>query len=219
MLLSLLDSGVARPHLKYLTELFRFLYDFAKLGEEETRFLLSVKAIATVVEFYLKAIKQTSDSVVRFNALRHALLRYLNHKVFFSQGGDLVSDDDDDDDDDIVAIPLAETNRMASLDKMMWLIALLVEKSRGEDNMLHLGDADLHALVGGSNSSAASSSKSMQVNPSSSSSSSGLVFLYNVTKDNINTCQTCNLIFSLTRNNPELAEQVMAIVFKKSNQE
>ena len=65
MLLGLLDSGAARPHLKYLTELFRFLYDFAKLGDEESRFLLSVKAITTVVEFYLKIIKQSPDSIVR----------------------------------------------------------------------------------------------------------------------------------------------------------
>jgi ubiquitin carboxyl-terminal hydrolase 34 len=62
MLLGLLDSGAAKPHLKYLTELFRFLYDFAKMGEEEARFLLAVQAISSLVEFYLKAIKQTSDS-------------------------------------------------------------------------------------------------------------------------------------------------------------
>lgn len=64
MLLGLLESGVARPHLKYLTELFRFLYDFAKLGEEETKFLLSIKAISTLVEFYLRIIKQSPESIV-----------------------------------------------------------------------------------------------------------------------------------------------------------
>lgn len=93
---------------------------------------------------------------------------------------------------------MTEANKMASLEKMVWLIALLVEKSRGEDNMIHLNASDLQALVG---------------TGSGSGNKSGLVFLYNVTKDNINTCQTCNLIFSLTRNNPDLAEQVAAMVF------
>ena len=64
MLLSLLENGQARPHLKYLQELFGFLYDFAKLGEEETRFLLKVHAITTLVEFYLKVIKQSNDNGV-----------------------------------------------------------------------------------------------------------------------------------------------------------
>ena len=40
-----------------------------------------------------------------------------------------------------------------------------------------------------------------------------LVFLYNVIKDNINPNATCNLIFSLTRNNPALAEHVVNMVF------
>ena len=63
MLFGLLDSGSARPHLRYWTEFFRFLYDFAKLGEEETRFLLSVRAITSLVDFYLKTIKQSPDNV------------------------------------------------------------------------------------------------------------------------------------------------------------
>ena len=53
--LSLLETGLARPYLKHLTELFRFLYDFAKLGEvEESRFLLAINTITIFVEFYLK---------------------------------------------------------------------------------------------------------------------------------------------------------------------
>ena len=64
MLLGLLESGSARPHLKCLMELFRFLYDFAKLGEEETQFLISINAISILVDFYLKVIKQSHDNVV-----------------------------------------------------------------------------------------------------------------------------------------------------------
>ena len=45
------------------------------------------------------------------------------------------------------------------------------------------------------------------------SSGKTLVFLYNVIKDNINPNATCNLIFSLTRNNPALAEHVVNMVF------
>ena len=64
MLLNLFDSGVARPYLKHLTELFRFLFDFAKLGEEEAQFLLTTRTISIFVDFYLKAIKQSPDNVV-----------------------------------------------------------------------------------------------------------------------------------------------------------
>ncbi|XP_040568738.2 ubiquitin carboxyl-terminal hydrolase 34 [Lepeophtheirus salmonis] len=170
MLLRLLESGSARPHLKHLTELFRFLYDFSKLGEEETNFLLSVNTITIYADFYLKAIKQNHDNMITI---------------------DVISDDEDDDDDIIALTPIAESSKMASLDKMVCLIALLVEKSRGDDNLIHLSESDTNALTGGKS----------------------LVFLFNITKDNINTCQTCNLIFSLTRNNPELAEQVAGMVF------
>ena len=63
-LLTLLDSGAARPHLKYLSEFHSFLHDFAKLGEEETRFLVSIQAISTLIDFYLKVINQSPDSNV-----------------------------------------------------------------------------------------------------------------------------------------------------------
>ena len=43
--------------------------------------------------------------------------------------------------------------------------------------------------------------------------SKGLVFLYHITKDNINIHQTGNLIFALARNNPDFAEGVAGMVF------
>ena len=79
------------------------------------------------MEFYLKAIRQSPE------------------------GGhiDLVSDEDDEDDDDIVALtPMTESNRLASLEKMIWLLVILVEKSRGEDNQIHLSNSDLMVLTG-----------------------------------------------------------------------
>ena len=61
--LGLLESGVARPHIKNLSELFRFLSDFSKLGPEETKFLLSVQTISIFIDFYLKAVKQSDVSL------------------------------------------------------------------------------------------------------------------------------------------------------------
>ena len=84
MILTLLDSGAAKPYLKHLTELFRFLFDFAKLGEEEAQFLLTTRTISIFVDFYLKAIKQSPDNV----------------------NVDVVSDDEDDEDDDIMTLTL-----------------------------------------------------------------------------------------------------------------
>ena len=47
----------------------------------------------------------------------------------------------------ILALPMAGTDmaaaRTASLDKMVGLVAVLVEKSRGEDNLIHL--AQVHS--------------------------------------------------------------------------
>lgn len=79
-LLSIMEHGV-KPHSKHLTEYFAFLYEFAKMGEEEvsvglllwelamymhvrifkylnlcvfqSQFLLSLQAISTMVHFYM----------------------------------------------------------------------------------------------------------------------------------------------------------------------
>ena len=80
--------------------------------------------------------------------------------------------------------------------------------------MIHLSEQDMNALAGDSSHSknrAESQTEPGEAKPPSNA--MPLVFLYNVTRDNINTCQTCNLIFSLTRNNPELAERVAGMVF------
>ena len=183
------------------------------------------------------------------------MLKVRNVLMFFSifQHIDLVSDEDDEDDDDIVALtPMTETNRLASLEKMVWLLVILVEKSRGEDNRIHLSNSDLMVLTGKSNmatvqtlptnngpaaaATAPATATSSAASPTSSTSatstttattapptvsapittsqnSKGLVFLYHITKDNINICQTGNLIFALARNNPDFAEGVAGMVF------
>ena len=164
-----------------------------------------------------------------------------------------MSDEDDEDDDDIVALtPMTESNRLASLEKMIWLLVILVEKSRGEDNRIHLSNSDLMVLTGKANlvttaamtspsaatattatsSSTAASTTTTATSASSTSpststasatattahssngpNSKGLVFLYHITKDNINIHQTGNLIFALARNNPDFAEGVAGMVF------
>lgn len=43
----------AKAHLKHLTEYFNFLYEFSKMGDEESKFLLAVAAINSMVHFYL----------------------------------------------------------------------------------------------------------------------------------------------------------------------
>ena len=46
-----------------------------------------------------------------------------------------MSDEDDDEEDDIIAmVPISESSKLVSLEKMVWLLAVLVEHSRGDDN-------------------------------------------------------------------------------------
>jgi hypothetical protein len=48
---------------------------------------------------------------------------------------DVMSDDEEDEDDDIIAmVPISESSKLVSLEKMVWLLAVLVENSRGDDN-------------------------------------------------------------------------------------
>ena len=106
---------------------------------------------------------------------------------------DVVSDDDDEEDDDIMTLaPISESKKLASLEKMIHLIANLVEKSRGEDNRIHLARDDVVALAGnghgdgsGGNSSSSCASSSPFISTGGGSRTS-LIFLFNITKDNIN---------------------------------
>ena len=57
--------------------------------------------------------------------------------------------DEEDEDADIIPLPLVggdlSSAKTASLDKMVGLVAVLVEKSRGEDNLIHL--AQVHSTA------------------------------------------------------------------------
>lgn len=170
-MLSILEHGV-RPHSKHLTEYFSFLLEFAKMGDEECFFLININAISTIVNFYMG--QKAQENYV-----------------------EILSDDEEE--DDVIAMP-EDKHRPLALDKMIALIAQLVERSRGEDNQLRLSEKDYNSIIGGKN----------------------FPFLYNQIKDHINVRQTCNLIFSLCRWNDSLATAIVQMLFnavKKLNAE
>lgn len=160
-MLSILDHGV-RPHSKFLTEYFAFLLEFAKMGDEESFFLINVNAISTMVNFYLG--QKQAETYVEIPS--------------------------DDEEEEVITIT-EETYKPMSLEKMVTLIAILVEKSRGENNQLHISDKDYSAIIGGK----------------------GFPFLFNQIRDSINVRQTCNLLFSLSRWNEQLAIALVQMVF------
>ncbi|XP_077867964.1 ubiquitin carboxyl-terminal hydrolase 34-like [Saccoglossus kowalevskii] len=164
-LLSIIEHG-AKPHIKHLTEYFSLLYNFARMGKLESDFLLSIEAITIMANFYLGS--KAPDYV------------------------EVVSDDDPDEDDeeeDVVSLT-EEKYRPASLEKMITLIAMLVESSR-VDRRLTLAQSDLAVLTGGKS----------------------FPFLFQQIRDGINIRHTCNLIFSLCRHNQRLAEQIVRMIF------
>ena len=83
-----------------------------------------------------------------------------------------------------------EKYKPASLDKMITLIASLVEKSRDTDLKLKLSSKDCNAVGGGKS----------------------FPFLYQQIKDNINLQQTRNLIHSLCRGNERLATSITTML-------
>ncbi|CAH1127870.1 unnamed protein product [Ceutorhynchus assimilis] len=158
-LLSLMEHG-AKAHLKHLTEYFNFLYEFSKMGEEESQFLLAVGAINSMVHFYLG-----------------------------QKANDFVDVSEGEEDEEMVSIP-PDKYKPASLDKMITLIASLVEKSRNSNMKLQLSERDYNAVAGGK----------------------GFSFLYQQIKDNINLQQTRNLIHSLCKGNNQLAQSIICMI-------
>nr|XP_023025188.1 ubiquitin carboxyl-terminal hydrolase puf [Leptinotarsa decemlineata] len=159
MLLSLMEHG-AKAHLKHLTEYFGFLYEFSKMGEDESKFLLAVGAINTMVHFYLG--------------------QKVNDFVDVSEG---------EEEEEVVALP-PDKYKPLSLDKMITLIASLLEKSRDVTGKMQLSEKDYNAIAGGK----------------------GFTFLYQQIKDNINLQQTRNLIHSLCKGNNQLAQAIICMI-------
>ena len=57
--------------------------------------------------------------------------------------------DEDKDVDDVINLTGEERYCPVALEKMIALVTLLVEKSRGQDKQLHLSERDKAALIGG----------------------------------------------------------------------
>ncbi|CAG2106043.1 unnamed protein product, partial [Medioppia subpectinata] len=185
----------AKPHLKHLTEYFAFLCEFAKQGDEECKFLLAVEAISTVVSFYMGLCGKSANDYV-----------------------EVMSEDEDDEEEDgyndtngppnnpgfsgahpynqkmshtVGPVMDDKFPKPASLDKMITLVALLVEKSRGKDNRLRLSDRDYESIASGKS----------------------FPFLQQQIRDNINLRQTCNLICSLCRWNDHFSLLIINMMF------
>ncbi len=61
---------------------------------------------------------------------------------------EILSDDEEEEEEDVIALT-EDRYRPQSLDKMIALIAMLVEKSRGDDKQLHISHKDYMAIIGG----------------------------------------------------------------------
>lgn len=59
-LILLLEHG-ARIHMRHLSEFFGLLFEFSRMGDEETMYLLRIGVIKSVVDFYLG--NKTQDCV------------------------------------------------------------------------------------------------------------------------------------------------------------
>lgn len=101
---------------------------------------------------------------------------------------DSTSDNDENSSDEALSV---EKTRPVSLDKMIALVATLVERSRGTDHTLSLSSRDYNAIAGGK----------------------GFPFLYQQIKDNINPSQTRLLIHALCRYDERLAGSIIAMLF------
>lgn len=101
---------------------------------------------------------------------------------------DTTSDNDENSSDEALSV---DKSRPVSLDKMIALVASLVERSRGTDLTLQLAQRDYTAIAGGK----------------------GFPFLYQQVKDNINPNQTRMLIHALCRYDERLARQIIEMLF------
>ncbi|XP_037949040.1 ubiquitin carboxyl-terminal hydrolase puf isoform X2 [Teleopsis dalmanni] len=160
-LILLMEHG-AKAHLRNLSEFFCLLFEFSRMGEEETFFMLHIGVIKSVADFYLG--NKSQENI------------------------DVGSDNDDNSSDEALSV---DKTRPASLDKMIALVANLVERSRGQDLRLKLLPRDFNAIAGGK----------------------GFPFLYQQIKDNINPHQTKHLIHALCRWDERLANQIISMLF------
>lgn len=80
-LISIMEHG-AKAHLRHLSEFFGLLYEFSRMGEEETLFLLKINVIRSVADFYLG--HKTQDCVSENGICRGDLFVVLQLNYNFS---------------------------------------------------------------------------------------------------------------------------------------
>ncbi|XP_061722090.1 ubiquitin carboxyl-terminal hydrolase puf [Cydia pomonella] len=169
MLLSLMENG-ARSHLRHLTEYFSLLYEFSKMGEEEGKFMLRINAIASMVSFYLGQNTATVESP--------------SEEAGGSGSGSGSGSGNTE--------SAGDKLRPGALDKMVALVAGLVERSRDASGHLALQEADAKALLH----------------------AKGFPFIYQQTRDCLSLQQTRALVFALCRWNEPLAQKIVSMIFQ-----
>ena len=81
-LIALMENG-AKAHLRNLTDFFGLLYEFSRMGEEETKFLLQINVIKSVSDFYLGHKNHSNVSeIFRFKFIFKISIFDLNFKFF-----------------------------------------------------------------------------------------------------------------------------------------
>lgn len=61
---------------------------------------------------------------------------------------EVISDDDEEEEEDVITLAPDDKYRPQSLEKMITLIAVLTERSRGPENNLLLSEKDKQSLLG-----------------------------------------------------------------------
>ncbi|KAL8583540.1 hypothetical protein ACOMHN_054856 [Nucella lapillus] len=169
--LAILDTNV-RQYSKHLSEYLHFLQDFAKMGEEECSFLLRINCIYTLVTFYM-GHKQDNPGL---STTQTSYVEILS---------------EDEEEEEVLTMP--DDTKPSPMEKMIGLIALLLEKSRGRDKVLQISNKDYTAIVG--------------------SGTKVFAFLLSQIREQIQLRQTCNIICSVTRWNENLAISIVSSLF------
>lgn len=129
-----------------MTEYFSMLHEFSKLGDEESKFLIAIQCITTVVNFYL-GLKGHE-----FVSYKHQYLQNILNKVYNSQSdnpNNINGADCEEEEEETIPMSTADRNKPPiSLEKLIALVVSLVEKSRNISGQLELSDNDLYVLQG-----------------------------------------------------------------------
>ncbi|KAL4111819.1 hypothetical protein QTP88_015704 [Uroleucon formosanum] len=123
---SLMEQNI-KNCIRNMTEYFSMLHEFSKLGDEESKFLIAIQCITTVVNFYLG----------------------LKGHEFSDNPNNINGADCEEEEEEAIPMSTADRNKPPiSLEKLIALVVSLVEKSRNISGQLELSDNDLYVLQG-----------------------------------------------------------------------